>query len=179
MDAITVDLEMAGNEIRSVSAEVLPSAPTPLKIGHFYYDSTVEALGVWGGAAWDYITNGGGSSTLGGLLGVAFVRDSNVNNKWLKLSSSRVEDSNVSPWVAPMAGSVQFVGMSNKKTSNWDAEIYVNGSQVQAVEFRGVMMGHATLATPITFSAGDTLSVYAQSAGGTQPDSIIFYLYVG
>lgn len=47
-----VDINLKGNEIKQVVVERLAAAPSPLGIGHTYFDTTTNALTTWDGTSW-------------------------------------------------------------------------------------------------------------------------------
>lgn len=47
-----VDINLNGNEIKQVLVERLATAPSPLGIGHTYFDTTTNALTTWDGTSW-------------------------------------------------------------------------------------------------------------------------------
>jgi len=55
-----IDIDLGGNTLVNASLEDLASAPTPLKVGHVYFDTTLNSIGAWDGTVWVYNSGGGG-----------------------------------------------------------------------------------------------------------------------
>ncbi len=61
---VLVNIDLGGNHLLNVRAEVLTGNPTPLGAGHFYWNSATEELRVYSGAAWIALGGGGGAGDM-------------------------------------------------------------------------------------------------------------------
>jgi len=52
--------DLNGNKLLNSRLEDLSTAPTPLGVGHVYFDTTLDSIGAYDGTVWVYNSSGGG-----------------------------------------------------------------------------------------------------------------------
>lgn len=123
-----------------------------------------------------------------GLAGtrVSFWSDGSSYNEWLKRDNNHTKESGPSsksdaePWTFPFNGKITTLTFMNKKEgADADIEIYKNGTLQDTWEVRNKKWATNTSLTPITFSAGDHLSIFSNEfGGGEKPDDLLIDVFI-
>lgn len=111
---------------------------------------------------------------------ISFMNDKVTFNKWLTINGTPGSTSDITPAVIPFNAVLFGLAFINTiDSSGTDIEIYKNGSLLFTWEIRLKRHAYKTNGlTATTFSAGDTLSVYARGdAGSTDPDDPVIQIH--
>lgn len=132
------------------------------------------------------ISSGGGFG--GGIGGVRvnFWHDGGTSDQWLQRDNNHTQASGPAtngdrePWVFPFNGQITTLSYINKKNSTeTDLQIFKNGVLQFTWQIRDRKWAIKTNITPITFNAGDRLSVFAKKFdGGDNPDSVLLDVFI-
>ena len=111
---------------------------------------------------------------------ISFMNDKVTFNKWLTINGTPGSTSDITPAVIPFNAVIFALAFTNTiNSSGTDIEIYKNGTLLFTWEIRTKRYAYKTNGlSAATFSAGDTLSVYARDvSGSTDPDDPVIHIH--
>ena len=168
-------LDMSGNAINGMSAEVLATNPTPLAVGHTYWNSATEKTRVWNGSAWiEDASGGGGVSDHGALTGLGDDDHTQYHN-----------DARAATWIATLDTDNLSASATNLYLTTTEQAKIGHISVSQAVDLDQMEIDIAALANGMVYkgdwdassgsfpSSADTGFFYYVSVAGTV-DSVSF-----
>ena len=134
-----------------------------------------------GGCKSKGVGQGGGT----GGIRINFWCDGSCYDDWLQRDNNHTEpsgpdtESNSEPWTFPFDGEICSLSFMNKKdNADIDIEIYKNGTLQYTWNILNKKWATITGVSPITFSAGDQLSVFAKKVdGGDKPDDVLLDVF--
>lgn len=98
--------------------------------------------------------------------GAASIANNNTN-RFLDRHDGAV--TNLTPYVAWYNCQLKAISLSQDGTTTWTAEIYVNGTSVATLSSGGNSTAFTVLSSPVSISAGDSISFYLNGTGVRRP----------
>jgi hypothetical protein len=98
-------------------------------------------------------------------------RNKNTSNTFLQRESGSF--TNETPFIVPTNATIIGISASSKNVETWDAEVYVNGSEVTQLAISAADKGQ-TYALSVDVNAGDEISMYCNGSGIRNPGMSVF-----
>jgi len=177
----TVITDVASGDLKLVKSEG-PTVYYTAAEGQRVLDGLDPKLAGDGSSGELLCTNPSGNLVWTSIVGgtISFMNDKVTSNKWLTINGTPGSTSDITPAVIPFNAVIFGLAFTNTvNSSDIDLEIHKNGTLLFTWEIRTKRHAYKTNGlSAVTFSAGDTLSVYAKDvAAGIDPDDPVVHIH--